>query len=109
MNAKAKVRWLNARNPFKDKWSVGEDVYCLHCEWVFKAEDVIEDEEGDPNCPHCHRSSPIDFLKEPSWRDDLIEQSATRFRIINKWRVKPIRATRGHPIPLPPRSSIANN
>jgi hypothetical protein len=103
MNAKEKVRWFNARDPL-NKWSVGKDVYCLQCDAIFKAQDVIEDIEGDPNCPLCLQSSPVNFFKEPWWRPDLIEQSATKYRMTNTWIVKPIRATAGKPTWLPPRN-----
>jgi hypothetical protein len=101
MNAKEKVRWLNARDPLQ-KWSVGEDVYCLHCDGVFKVDDVSPDYAGYPECPVCHGATPIDFHKLPWWRDDLVEQTATKYRMVNTWRVEPIRATLGHPSTLPP-------
>jgi hypothetical protein len=101
-NDKETVKWLNECDPIHT-WKVAEDVFCMHCECVFKAEDVIEDDEGDPNCPMCRHSSPIDFHKEPWWRPDLTEQSATKYRVKSTWIVEPIRATPGQPTPLPPR------
>jgi hypothetical protein len=100
MNAEQRVRWFNARDPLH-KWTVGQDVYCLHCDGIFKAQDVFEDEEGDPNCPVCKRSSPIDFHPIPWWREDLTDEVTPAQRFI--WRVAPIQAAPGKPSVLPPR------
>jgi hypothetical protein len=67
-----KVDWLNERDPFH-QWAVGDDIYCFHCEKIFKAENVVRDKYHDPNCPHCVGSSPMDFIGRGStlWPDDL--------------------------------------
>jgi hypothetical protein len=104
INDKEIVEWLTERDPLH-KWKIGEDVYCHHCDGVFKAHDVFNDSMDDPNCPLCHHSSPIDFAKEPWWRPDLIEQSASKYRMKNTWTVQPIRAKAGKPTWLPTRKS----
>jgi hypothetical protein len=101
MNAEERVRWLNARDPLH-KWKVDSDVYCFHCEAVFKAEDVGEDYDFLPECPLCD-ATPIDFSHEPWWRNDLVEQIPRKYNCRIKWRVMPIRAIRGRPRELPPR------
>lgn len=105
MKPNERVRWFNARDPLH-KWTVGQDVYCLHCDGVFKAEDVFEDEDGDPNCPVCRRSSPIDFFPLPFWREDLTKPVKGPQQYI--WRVSPIVATPGKPgvLPPPPRVDL---
>jgi hypothetical protein len=95
MNAKERIEWLNARDPLH-QWKVGQDVYCLHCEAVFKAEDIGEDAEGLLGCPLCG-ATPLDLHSEPWWREDLTEE-----KLEHVWRVEPIRATPGQPRKLPP-------
>jgi hypothetical protein len=107
MNAKDRVRWLNARDPLH-KWSVGQDVYCLHCEAVFKAEDVGEDFDNLPECPLC-KATPLDFFTEPFWREDLIDQKVVGDRFVNTWRVPPICAVPGQPRVLPPQPNYSSN
>jgi hypothetical protein len=101
MNAEERVRWLNARDPLH-KWKVGQDIYCLHCDAVFKVEDVGEDSDGLPECPLCD-ATPLDFHTEPWWREDLVEQTPRKYDVKNTWRVEPIRAVAGQPGTLPPR------
>ena len=67
MNAEERVSWLNENDRLR-RWSVGEDVFCLHCHGVFKAEDVACDYVGDPTCPLCISSTPLDFAKIPCRR-----------------------------------------
>jgi hypothetical protein len=98
MNNEARIEWLNARDPL-NKWAVGDDVYCLHCDAVFKAEDVGEDTDGLPECPLCTATS-LDFHTLPWWREDLVDE--TSGRALYKWRVPRIRATPGQPRELPP-------
>ncbi len=62
MNAEEKVSWLNEQDALR-RWSVGEDVLCLLCKGVFKAEDVASDFVGDPTCPLCISSTPLDFAE----------------------------------------------
>lgn len=100
-NEEKKVQWLNDRDPL-NKWSVGEDVYCLHCDGVFKAEDVGKDTDGLPECPRCG-ATPLDFAGAPWWREDLVEEK-THY----SWLVQPIRATPGQPGQLPPSSTNRN-
>jgi hypothetical protein len=104
MNAEETVAWLNERDPLR-QWSAGDDVYCLHCDGVFKAEDVACDHEGDPTCPLCISSTPLDFDEIPWWREDLVDQTADEKEIHNQWRVKPICAEPGKPGRLPERGS----
>ena len=87
------------------KWSVDDDVYCLHCDGVFKAQDVGEDNERLPICAVCKHAYPIDFFKMPWWREDLVEQSVDHEGMINQWRVEPICAVAGKPGQLPARGS----
>ena len=93
-DAEKRVQWFSKRDPFRT-WSVGEDVYCLHCDGVFKAEDIGEDTDGLPECPRCG-ATPLDLAEAPWWREDLISEEA-RY----KWLVQPIRATPGQPAQLP--------
>ena len=104
MNAKERVEWLNERDPLR-QWSVGEDVFCLHCDGMFKAEDVACAYEGDPTCPLCNSSTPLDFAEIPWWREDLVDQTADEDEIHNQWRVKPIHAETGKPGRLPETGS----
>ena len=67
MNAHERVEWLNERDPLHE-WRVGQDVFCLHCDGVFKAEAVGEDTDGLPECPNCG-ATPLDFHPTPWWRD----------------------------------------
>ena len=106
MNAAERVRWLNARDPLH-KWKVGQDIYCLHCDGIFKAQDVFEDEEGNPNCPVCKRSSPIDFFPLPWWRDDLTIECGGPQKWM--WRVAQIAANPGKPSVLPPPARLDLN
>lgn len=106
MNAKDRVDWLNVRMPWQ-KWEVGQDIYCLHCDAVFKAEDVGEDHEGLPECPLCD-ATPLDFHDKPFWREDLVEQAVVRGRLVNIWKAEPILATPGQPRQLPPESFERN-
>jgi hypothetical protein len=105
MNAKERVDWLNKRDPLH-QWSVDDDIFCLHCDGIFKAQDVAQDIEADPTCPVCHTSSPIDFREIPWWREDLVEQSADHEGVFNEWRVEPIHAEAGKPCRLPERKKM---
>jgi hypothetical protein len=62
MNAEEKVSWLNAHARPR-RWKVGEDVRCLLCGAVFKAERTISDFVGEPTCPYCIASTAADFEK----------------------------------------------
>ncbi len=62
MNTEEKVSWLNEHDAVR-RWSVGEDVLCLLCNGVFKAEDVASDFVGDPTCPLCISSTALDFAE----------------------------------------------
>ncbi len=79
----------------------------MHCDGVFKAQDVFEDEDSDPNCPVCKRSSPIDFHPLPWWREDLTAEVSGPQQHI--WRVSPIVATPGKPSVLPPPERVDLN
>ena len=98
MDASAKAKWLNRVSP-TSKWALGDDVFCLHCDAVFKAEDVACDEEGDPTCPICHSSTPLDFHYLPWWREDLCKSVDTDEQ--HAWKVEPIHATPGQPHRIP--------
>lgn len=107
MNATETILWLNDRDPFHE-WAVDDDIFCLHCDGVFKAQDVARDADY-PTCPVCHDSSPLDFANMPWWREDLVNQRVTKHEMVNTWRLKPIQAIRGKPFCLPkPESYEAN-
>lgn len=76
MNAEERISWLNQRDPCHI-WRIGQQVHCLHCEGVFKAEDVATDSEGDPTCPHCLDSTPIDFHRKPWWRSRRLRNKSS--------------------------------
>src|ERR1019366_6789504 len=97
MDPAAKVKWLTRVSP-TNRWALGDDVFCLHCDGVFKAEDVACDEEGDPTCPVCHSSTLLDFGHLPWWREDLCDQVDTEEQHV--WKVTPIQATPGQPYKL---------
>jgi hypothetical protein len=101
MNAQERIEWLNARDPLH-QWKNGQDIYCFHCEAVFKAEDVGEDGD-DPCCPRCEGATPIDFFHLPWWREDLTLEASGSHRYI--WLVNPIVATPGNPHLLPAHPS----
>ncbi len=94
LSAAERVAWLNEEDPFH-QWAVGQDVYCLHCDGVFKAEDVACDREGDPTCPVCHSSTPLDFFALPWWREDLVKSVDGEEQ--HAWKVEPIHAIPGKP------------
>jgi hypothetical protein len=62
MNAEEKVSWLNAHDP-RQKWSVGDAVRCGGCGTVFKSEKTAMEYVGEPTCPFCIGSTPVDFEK----------------------------------------------
>jgi len=110
MNAKEKVDWFNEVDPLHT-WSVDDDVFCLHCDGVFKAQDVARDRDGLAECPVCHDGSPLDFSDKPWWREDLVHQEVDKagYELINTWIGKPITAIAGKPGTLPERTRIENN
>jgi hypothetical protein len=67
MESAGRAEWLSQVSP-TNVWAFGDDVFCLHCDGLFKAEDVACDNEGDPTCPLCHSSTPLDFHRLPWWR-----------------------------------------
>ena len=70
MSAAERAVWLDRVSP-TSRWVMGDDVFCLHCDGVFKAEEVACDNEGDPMCPLCQSGTPLDFAHFPWWRGDL--------------------------------------
>jgi len=111
MAPQKRVEWLDSVSP-TGRWKFGDDVFCLHCDGIWKAEDITCDHEGDPTCPVCSGSSPIDFHHLPWWRDDLVaekeeygEEDAEGDRRF-KWIRTPLEATAGQPRKLP---SVSNN
>lgn len=98
LSPKERANWLHERRAF-GHWAEGDDVFCLHCDGVFKAEDVDCDPEGDPTCPVCHTSTPLDFDHLPWWRGDLTKGPNAEAGYV--WSVTPIRATPGEPGRLP--------
>jgi len=72
MSTAERIEWYNSVNPFRSV-KVGDDVFCLHCNGYFKAEDVACDRRGLALCPGCHDGNPADFASMPWWRDDLTE------------------------------------
>ncbi len=97
MDAVSKATWLDSVSP-TSSWSLGDDVFCLQCDGIFKAEDVACDSEGDPTCPICKSSTPLDFHHIPWWRDDLVGEDSDGGRF---WNGKPVTATPGKPSRLP--------
>jgi hypothetical protein len=102
MTPAARAKWLNKVSP-TNKWRLGDDVFCLHCDALFKAEDVACDDEGDPTCPLCHSSTPLDFHHMPWWREDLCKQLDAELETDEQhaWKVEPIHATPGQPFRVP--------
>jgi hypothetical protein len=110
MLPKARAEWLNKVSP-TGTWKFGDDIFCLQCDAVFKAEDVACDPEGDPTCPLCHSSTPLDFHNLPWWRDDLTKEVDDEEQQQHAWKVEPITATPSKPrvIPKPPTVKPENN
>ena len=102
MKANAIVDWLNERDPLNE-WSVDDDVFCLHCDGVFKVQDVARDYGSYPTCPVCRNSTPIDFHGIPWWREDLVDESDDGEGIVRQWRGEPIHGIAGKPGRLPAR------
>jgi hypothetical protein len=75
----------------------------MHCEAVFKAEDVGEDCDSFPECPLCG-ATPLDLFPEPWWRADLIDQKCSRDSMVDTWRVPPICGVPGQPRIPPPQA-----
>lgn len=73
--------------------------FCLHCDGVWKAEDVACDDEGDPTCPVCSNSTPLDFHDLPWWRKDLVKEIDGDAQY--EWHRQPIQAEAGKPGKLP--------
>ena len=73
------VDLFNEVDPF-NQWQVGDNVYCLHCDECFKAEEVrFEIEKGARGiefmyavCPYegCDGTA-MDFAHEPWWREGV--------------------------------------
>jgi hypothetical protein len=89
---KDKVKWLSSVSP-TNSWASGDDIFCLHCDALFKAEDIACDDEGDPTYPLCHSSTPLDFHHLPWWREDLCKESGDGEQHV--WRVEPLHAKLG--------------
>jgi len=96
MDPVARAAWLDSVSP-TSSWSFGDDIFCLHCDGVFKAEDVFCDREGDPTCPVCKSSTPLDFHSMPWWRDDLVDEDKDGCR---SWKGAPVTAIPGNPTRL---------
>jgi hypothetical protein len=97
MSPQQRAEWLDSVSPISS-FRLGQDVFCMHCDGVFKAEDVSCDNEGDPTCPCCKSSTPLDFHGAPWWREDLMDEDDEGIRT---WRVKTIKAEAGRPRQLP--------
>ena len=95
MTAEQKIEWLNDRDPIH-VWAVDSDVFCLHCDGMFKAQDVACDGDNEPTCPVCKGSSVIDFHGIPWWRDDLVADDDGY-----EWRLVRFAAIAGCPGRLP--------
>ncbi|HZV36803.1 MAG TPA: hypothetical protein VFB72_19655 [Verrucomicrobiae bacterium] len=93
-----RVNWLDDVSPTQS-WKLGDDVFCLHCDAIFKAEDVACDTDGDPTCPACQSSTPLDFHHMPWWREDLCQEVDSDEQYA--WKGKPLHATPGKPDRLP--------
>lgn len=97
MEPTARAAWLDSVSPLSS-WALGDDIFCLHCDAVFKAEDVACDADGDPTCPLCKSSTPLDFHVIPWWRDDLIDEDE---EVGWSWKGAPVSAIQGKPRTLP--------
>jgi hypothetical protein len=96
-----RVAWFNRLSPIA-KWKAGEDVFCLACDGLFKAEDVVCDKMGYPACPICQAGSPIEFAALPWWREDLTEEAEpVRGMPQYRWAGPPLKAEAGKPRKLP--------
>jgi len=93
LSSEEKARWLNDVSAIA-RWRKGNDVFCLHCNGVFKVEDIACDNEGDPTCPVCRSATPLDFHHLPWWREDLISENGDGIRL---WRKRRIEAIPGQP------------
>jgi hypothetical protein len=67
MTPQARAVWLSIE-PLIKSWKLGDDVFCLHCDAVWIAEDLACDQDGYPTCPFCRNSNPLDFHHIPWWR-----------------------------------------
>lgn len=99
MNAEQRIEWLNERDPLH-VWTANSDVFCLHCDGVFKAQDVAS-QYDEPTCPVCRTSGVRDFGELPWWREDLIAETETEHGFKRNWIGKPIQAVAGQPGRLP--------
>lgn len=90
----ARAKWLNEVSP-TNSWAFKDDVFCHHCDGLFKAEDVACDKDGDPTCPLCYASTPLDFHKLPWWREDLCNEPDGDEGYT--WKVEPLHAISGQP------------
>jgi hypothetical protein len=98
MTVEQKIEWLNERDPFR-VWALESDVFCLHCDGVFKAQDVACDGYDEATCPVCRTSGPVDFAELPWWREDLTAKARNGY----EWRLVPMGSTAGRPGRLPPQ------
>jgi len=71
VDAVAVVEFLNGEDPFH-QWSLGQEIWCLHCNSSFKAERVgIEFVHGKPwkvFCPNNCDGLPHDWSEYPWFR-----------------------------------------
>jgi hypothetical protein len=93
-----RAEWLSDLSPLKS-WHVGDDVFCLRCDGIWKAEDVACNNNGDPTCPVCLKGTPLVFFHSPWWREDLV---AERYGVSHyEWAGKTLRAEPGRPRKVP--------
>jgi hypothetical protein len=94
----ARAAWLSFHSPLNN-WRAGQDVFCFHCDGVWKSEDVACNESGDPTCPVCLDSSPLGFSPLPWWRADLVVE---RYGLPQfQWASEAVTAEPGKPRTLP--------
>jgi hypothetical protein len=93
-----RAEWLSDHSPLRN-WSVGDDVFCFHCDGIWKAEDVACNDHGEPTCPVCLKGGPVGLFHSPWWRDDLV---AERFGVSRyEWAGRTLRAEPGNPRRVP--------
>jgi hypothetical protein len=104
LSAAKRVAWLNSEDPFH-QWAVGQGVFCLHCDGVFRAEDVACDDCHRVVCPVCRDGMPHDFGEIPWWREDMVkvigDGDAFHGWPLYRWSGEPITAESGKPKALP--------
>jgi hypothetical protein len=98
-----RAAWLSFHSPLVN-WVAGQDVFCLHCDGVWKAEDVACDQAGEPTCPACRDCGPLGFGSLPWWRADLVIE--TDEAPYYEWASEAVAAEPGNPRKLPAPNEV---